>query len=135
MNRWKDWYNQGKRDFQKAKLDYDYKYYEWCCFTSQQGAEKTIKSLGLKNGVNLWGHSLTEMINILSDKSSRTKIEFPLNIKDSAKILDMFYIPSRYPDGFSTGKPEDYFSEKQAMEAINAANDIIKFCESILLQS
>ena len=135
MNRWKDWYNQGKRDFQKAKLDYEYKYFEWCCFTSQQAAEKSIKSLGLKKGINLWGHSLTEMINILSEQLPGIKIEFPLDIKDSAKILDMFYIPSRYPDGFSTGTPEDYFLEKQAMEAINAADDIIKFCEGILFQS
>ncbi|MHB8232671.1 MAG: HEPN domain-containing protein [bacterium] len=75
------------------------------------------------------------MINILSDKSTGLEINFPLNIKDSAKILDMFYIPSRYPDGFPTGKPEDYFLEKQALEATNAADDIIKFCESILFQS
>ncbi len=63
------------------------------------------------------------------------EIDFPLNIKNSAKILDIFYIPSRYPDGFSTGKPEDYFLEKQALEAIDAADNIIKFCESILFQS
>lgn len=45
----------------------------------------------------------------------------------------MYYIPPRYPNGFASGKPADYFSEKQGREAINAANSIIRFCEAIWL--
>ncbi len=73
MNRWKDWYEQGKRDFERANLDFDYAYYEWACFTSEQAAEKAIKALGLKYGITLWGHSLSAMLNIiLSKKDSLT---------------------------------------------------------------
>mgnify|MGYP000085464624 CR=1 FL=1 len=125
MNRWKDWLDQGKRDLERAQLDIQYKYFEWACFSSQQAAEKVLKALALKTGLNIWGHSLTEIINILSKY-----IEFPVDIKDKAKLLDIFYIPTRYPNGFSSGKPADYFTEKQAMEAVNAAGDIIRFCES-----
>ncbi|MCM8777475.1 MAG: HEPN domain-containing protein [Candidatus Omnitrophica bacterium] len=32
MNRWKNWYEQGKRDFEKAKIDFNNIYYEWACF-------------------------------------------------------------------------------------------------------
>ncbi len=128
MNRWKDWYEQGKRDLGRAILDIEHGYYEWACFTSHQSAEKVIKALALKYGLNLWGHSLTEMLTILS---RHLDIE---EIKDKARLLDIYYIPPRYPNGFPSGKPADYFTEKQAKEAIDAANDIIRFCEGILFR-
>lgn len=40
-----------------------------------------------------------------------------------------------YPNGFASGKPADYFSEKQAREALHAADNIIRFCESFFSQS
>lgn len=129
MNRWKDWNEQGKRDLERAKLDIDHRFYEWACFTSQQSAEKVIKGLALKLGLTIWGHSLTEILSILSGR-----IEIPEQLKDEAKLLDLYYIPSRYPNGFPSGKPADYFTEKQAREAIDAADHIIRFCESHLAQ-
>jgi HEPN domain-containing protein len=127
MNRWKDWYEQGKRDFERAKLDVEHRFFEWACFTSQQSAEKVIKGLGLKLGLTIWGHSLTEILRILSER-----IEIPEQLKDEAKLLDLYYIPPRYPNGFPSGKPADYFTEKQGREAVDAADHIIGFCESHL---
>ena len=129
MNRWKDWYEQGKRDMERALLDFQYKYYEWTCFTSQQSSEKVIKALALRLGFNIWGHSLTEMFKVLSGK-----IDIPERVIELAKLLDMYYIPSRYPNGFPSGKPADYFIERQAKEAIDAAGDIIRFCEGHLFK-
>jgi HEPN domain-containing protein len=77
MNRWKDWYEQGIRDFERAKLDYEYKYYEWGCFTAHQSAEKVLKALALKLGFNVWGHSLSEILNIIA-----SKIEISEELKD-----------------------------------------------------
>lgn len=127
MNRWKDWYEQGKRDLEKARLDLNHGFYEWTCFTCQQAVEKVIKALGMKLGIFLWGHSILEMINLLSEK-----INVPEDKKEEARLLDLYYIPPRYPNGFASGKPADYFTEKQAKEAINAAHSIIRFCESYL---
>ena len=129
MNRWKDWYEQGKRDLTRARLDIDHRFYEWACFTSQQSAEKVIKGLALKMGLTIWGHSLTEIFRILSER-----IPIPENLKDDAKLLDLYYIPPRYPNGFPSGKPADYFTEKQAREAVDAADHILRFCESHLSQ-
>lgn len=63
------------------------------------------------------------------------KINVPSEILDRAKLLDFFYIPPRYPNGFPAGKPADYFTEVQAREALNAAGQIIRFCESYLSSS
>jgi len=40
-----------------------------------------------------------------------------------------YYIPPWYPNGFASGKPADYFTEAQAREALDAADQIIRFCE------
>ncbi|MFY9301812.1 MAG: HEPN domain-containing protein [Atribacterales bacterium] len=127
MNRWKDWIEQSQRDFSRAKIDLESKYFEWACFTSQQAAEKALKALALKLGLQIFGHSLTEIVGILSKK-----IEIPGELQNGAKLLDLYYIPTRYPSGFSSGKPADYFTEKQAEEALDAAHSIIRFCESHL---
>lgn len=130
MNRWKDWYEQGKRDRQRADLDLNYGYYEWACFTAQQAAEKVIKALGMSRGLTLWGHSLTEMLKLIGQD-----LDVPERIINYARLLDLYYIPPRYPNGFASGKPADYFTESQAKEAIGAADQIFQFCESYLHKS
>jgi HEPN domain-containing protein len=126
MNRWKDWYDQGKRDFERARLDLEHEFFEWACFTSQQASEKVIKGLALNMGFSIWGHSLTEILSILSEK-----VEIPETVLEKAKLLDLYYIPPRYPNGFPAGKPADYFTKKQAEEAIDATDHIIRFCEGL----
>jgi len=34
-----DWLRQAEKDLEKAKLDIDWCFYEWACFTAQQAAE------------------------------------------------------------------------------------------------
>ena len=46
-----------------------------------------------------------------------------------AKILDKHYIPTRYPNGFDSGIPGDYYTENEAQEAIRNAGKIIENCE------
>ncbi|MFN3411605.1 MAG: HEPN domain-containing protein [Exilispira sp.] len=127
MNRYLDWFEQAKRDLEKAKLDYANKFYEWACFTCQQSAEKAVKALGMKLSFDLWGHSIFQMLKVITEK-----IPIEEKLLNEAKLLDLLYIPSRYPNGFSIGKPSDYYTEKQALEAIDAAVKIIGFCESYI---
>jgi HEPN domain-containing protein len=83
----------------------------------------------LNLGITIWGHSLTEILVILAEN-----IAIEEEVKEMGKLLDIYYIPARYPNGFSSGKPADYFTEKQAQEAVNAADHIAKFCESLLFK-
>ena len=129
MTRWKDWFEQGERDLQKSGLDLANGYYEWACFTAQQASEKIIKALGMKMGYALWGHSITEMLKTLSKD-----IDIPPEINEKAQMLDIYYIPSRYPNGFPQGKPADYFNQKKAEEAVNAGNSIITFAKGYLFE-
>jgi len=47
-------------------------------------------------------------------------------------VLDRYYMESRYPNNFPEGSPQDFFDEKIAKEAYNAAGKIVGFCENII---
>ncbi|VUZ84803.1 HEPN domain protein [Candidatus Methylomirabilis lanthanidiphila] len=46
-----NWYDQGKRDRERAILDVEHDYFEWACFTTQPAAEKVVEALGLFKGL------------------------------------------------------------------------------------
>ena len=126
MNRYADWLAQAERDIERAVIDIQFEYWEWACFTAQQAAEKAVKALLMKRGLTAWGHSITPMLRRLSE------ITAPPNLIHQAQLLDTFYIPTRYPNGFAEGKPADYYNERNAREAVDAARDIIRFCKDHL---
>ncbi|ADN02307.1 HEPN domain-containing protein [Spirochaeta thermophila] len=127
MNRWRDWYSQGVRDLEKACLDAEEGYHEWACFTAQQAAEKVTKALALRVGVEVWGHSVREILQVVSER-----VHIPPAVMDAARILDLYYIPPRYPNGFPSGRPADYFTRRESEEALRAARTILAFCEGVL---
>jgi len=129
MNRYLDWLAQAERDLEKAKLDLQYEYWEWACFTAQQATEKAIKALLMHQGIDAWGHALTPMLRQLENPAT------PAELIKHAQLLDTYYIPTRYPNGFPQGKPADYYNRDKAQEAIDAATAIIRFCQIHLPQS
>jgi len=126
----KDWLDQAERDLGRAKLDIDHAYYEWACFVSQQAAEKAIKAVfqGLNRSVR--GHGILKMLNVLQDEIEPRGA--PEALFHYARVLDRYYIEARYPNGFPSGKPADYFDQTLAEEAVNAAEKIIRFCRGYL---
>lgn len=129
MNRYRDWLSQATRDLERASIDIEHEYWEWACFTSQQAAEKAVKALLMYQGYSAWGHSITPMLHNVDE------IDVPADLIERAQLLDTYYIPTRYPNGFSEGKPADYYNEKQAREAIDAATKIIQFCNNYIDRS
>jgi HEPN domain-containing protein len=118
-----DWLRQAEKDIEKAKLDLNEGYYEWACFTSQQAAEKAIKAVFQHLHGEAWGHGTTALLEDLPYEDSSPLIE-------DAKLLDKFYIPTRYPNSLPEGIPHDYFTKKEAEEAIKATLKIYEWCKS-----
>jgi len=127
MNRSMDWLNQARRDLQKAKLDLDYAYFEWACFTAQQASEKAVKALYISLNKMVRGHAVLKMLEGLKDI-----LEISESLYHAARILDRYYIESRYPNGFPQGSPAEYFDALVALEAYDAAGKIIGFCEDTI---
>lgn len=123
-NRWRDWLAQAKRDLNHAVHACEDEDFEWSCFSAQQGAEKAVKAVFLYLHGESWGHSVFALLKDLSDK-----IEVSERLIEAAKNLDKHYIPTRYPNGFDSGTPGDYYTQKDAQEAIENAREIIEFCE------
>jgi len=122
-----DWLRQAEKDLEKANLDLQWGYYEWACFTSQQAAEKAIKALFQHLHGEAWGHGTKALLENLPYEDNFQLIE-------EAKILDKFYITTQYPNGLPTGIPHDYFTKREAEEAIRAAKKIYEWCKSKISQ-
>lgn len=123
MRRWKDWLRQAERKLQSASWALKGKFYEDACFMAQQAAELAAKSLMERKGENARGHSAFAMLNRITANSE---------VINQAKALDQYYIPTRYPNGFESGAPMDYYTKQQAEEAISYAENIIKFVKAEL---
>jgi HEPN domain-containing protein len=128
INRCLDWFAQAERDLSKAQNDIRHEFCEWACFTGQQAAEKAVKALLMHRGKDAWGRAITPTLRALVD------LNVPLRLIEYAQLLDAFYIPTRYPNGFSQGKPADYYNATKAREALDAANNLIRFCQDHLPQ-
>lgn len=126
-DRSKDWLAQAERDLNHAVHACEDEDFEWSCFSAQQAAEKAVKAVFLRLHGEGWGHSVYALLKALADK-----VKVPLNLLESAKVLDKHYIPTRYPNGFERGIPADYYTKKEAQEAIENAREIIEFCQGLL---
>jgi HEPN domain-containing protein len=102
-------------------------FYEWTCFSAQQAAEKAIKALYQESNELAWGHSVRALLENLP-----ASIDVSDALVDAAKVLDKFYILARYPNGFASGAPTDYFTEHEATEAMEHARAIVGFCHDHL---
>lgn len=56
----------------------------------------------------------------------------PAALMDKAKVLDKYYIPTRYPNSFEQGIPGEYFTGDEAKVAINYAREILDFSREII---
>jgi len=115
---------QAERDLGKARVDLEHGYHEWACFTAHQAAEKALKAVMERLGKVARGHSLLGLLQGLDDGD-----EARLH---GARVLDRYYLEARYPNGFPSGAPLDYFDEVLAREAIDAADAIVRFCRDHL---
>lgn len=121
---------QAFRDREKAELDLEHGYYEWACFTAQQSAEKALKALCMYKGFEPWGHSLLALLQALK----QAHFDFPKEVENSARKLDLYHIPTRYPNGLPAGKPSEYYIEEEALEALNACDHILQWCKAHILE-
>jgi HEPN domain-containing protein len=123
-SRYADWFRQAEADLRHARNSLEDGDFEWSCFAAQQAAEKALKAVFQKLGMDAWGHTLTVLIgNLPADvaQPSETLVNY-------ARMLDKHYIPTRYPNGFASGAPTDFYTKEEALTAIRNAEAILEFC-------
>lgn len=121
-NRQHDWFNQAVRDLEQARASQRDARHEWACFAAQQSAEKAVKALHLHLGQEAWGHVVAKLLQELPPS-----VKVSAALIDKARVLDGFYIPPRYPNGFPEGAPFEHYGPLQSEEAIRYASEIVEF--------
>ena len=121
-NRATDWLAQSRRDIEQAEDSQRAGRHEWACFAAQQAAEKAVKALHLALGQEAWGRVVARLLRALPGD-----IAVGDDLVDKGRVLDGFYIPARYPNGFPEGAPFEHFGPLQSDEAIGYAREIIDF--------
>jgi len=122
VDRSRDWFRQAERDLEQAVVSRDAGHHEWCCFISQQAAEKAVKGLHLSHGQEAWGHVVAKLLSELP-----AGIEVSTELADKARVLDVHYVATRYPNGHPEGAPFEHYGKLQSDEAIRYAGEIIEF--------
>jgi HEPN domain-containing protein len=121
------WLRQAENDLAFGRLALREGYFAQACFIAQQCAEKALKSLAYGSGERLViGHSLVELVERLRER-------FPAvaEHRESAGILDQYYIATRYPNGLAGGVPFEAFPERQAKDAIDRAGRFVELARNL----
>ena len=123
------WLKQAEADFKAAKDSLKDGNYEWGCFQSQQSGEKSLKACLYEKGyTSVITHSLKELLR----ECLRIDSSFSMLSRD-ARTLDMFYIPTRYPNGLGGDlAPTEFYEKEDAEKCISSAELILNTAKSFL---
>ncbi|MBI2865054.1 MAG: HEPN domain-containing protein [Chloroflexi bacterium] len=118
----KRWYAQAQHDLEAARSSSSSGSFEWACFQAQQAAEKALKSFLFLSGERaVIGHSVTNLVRECE------RIDPSFSTLQSARELDQYYIPTRYPNGLPGQIPHEYFSAEDARKCITHADTVLAF--------
>lgn len=120
---------EGRRWLAQAEDDLEFvrwvrregRFFDKGCFLAQQAAEKALKGCLYRSGERaVLGHSLLELLGRLIPRAPSLAA-----LRDSAKKLDRFYIPTRYPNGLPGGSPFESFLKEDLDQALRMAGEIV----------
>jgi len=130
MQRVQDWLGEANAELRAARDLLACEHWSWCCFTSQQAAEKALKALCEHFRNPQFGHNL----NLLRE-ALEAHIVIPESVRAACTRLNRYYIPTRYPNAFDRGIPAEQFFEADARQAVADAEEVIRLAESIIRPS
>ncbi len=125
MDRSRDWLRQAQRDLEQAEDSRRAGRHEWACFAAQQAAEKAVKALHLFCKQEAWGQVVARLLAELPES-----IQIPEGLVDKARVLDNFYMPTRYANGHPEGAPFEHYGPLQSAEALIYAREIVEFARA-----
>jgi HEPN domain-containing protein len=123
----RDWFAQAERDLEQAQESRRAQRHEWACFAAHQAAEKAVKALHLANGQQAWGHVVAQLLTELPEA-----VQPPQELTERGRVLDTYYIPTRYPDSHPAGAPFEHYGPLQSEEATRYAGQILEFVRHAL---
>ena len=115
----REWLNRAKSNLAIAKGRVPDVYLEDLCFEAQQAAEKAIKSVMIKRGIEFpYVHDLARLLSLLEAAGERV----PETVMQ-AEELTQYAMSTRYPS------IEQPVSEQEYHEAVRAAEAVVHWAE------
>jgi HEPN domain-containing protein len=118
----RSWLQQAEADLCAATDSASAAHYEWSCFQAQQAGEKALKAwLYARGRTSIITHSLRRLV-----RECETIDATFAALDDDARLLDQYYIPTRYPNGLDEDTaPTAYFDQKDADRCLQSARSIL----------
>jgi len=123
------WFSGALWDLDTAKILFEKKRYNAAVFYAHQAAEKAVKALLYSINEAPWSLSIRSLLHRFFKSQ---KINIDENIMSLARELDLHYIPSRYPNAYSSGTPHEAYDERVSYNALKATEKIIEFVRRLL---
>lgn len=115
------WLAQAADDLNTAKRLQEIDIHYACCFFAQQAAEKALKAvLILQGAARVYGHSVTELCAAIAANDPDFA---PLST--ALAPLDLYYIPTRYPNGLAGGVASSVFTREDSDRALRLAQSAL----------
>ena len=96
------------------------------CFNAQQAAEKAVKAVHYAKGAPaVLGSGFRQLIEDLNTPSLAVLLS-------AARQLDLYYIPTRYPNRLDDATHEEAFSSDQSLTALDLAQDNVTAAAQII---
>ncbi|MHC1591143.1 MAG: HEPN domain-containing protein [Candidatus Helarchaeales archaeon] len=120
------WFSQAEFDLGAARTSLNSENYEWACFQAQQAAEKALKAFLFLNGKRV---IMTPSIYKLIQECITYNAQFK-EISE-VKALDMYYIPTRYPNGLPDQIPHEFYNKEDAEECVGYAEKTLSLIKKL----
>ncbi|MGB9775271.1 MAG: HEPN domain-containing protein [Anaerolineae bacterium] len=125
------WFKQATQDFQVARLAAREGFHFAACFHAQQAAEKALKACRYAQGTRVvLGHSVLRLAEECAVSDSRFA-----ELARTAGRLDLFYIPTRYPNGLPDATPAEVYTEDESQLALQLAERVLSLVAEALGQT
>lgn len=117
-----EWLNRARSNLVRAQTRIPDVYLDDFCFDAQQAAEKAIKAVLLKLGVDFpYVHDLVHLLHLAETRSAA----IPSNVREAGR-LTIYAFHGRYPGGLEPVTEEDY------LEAVKMAAEVVEWAESLI---
>jgi HEPN domain-containing protein len=109
------WLEFARQDLQMAELALHEEIYNQVCFHSHQCIEKCLKAeLANMNKKPPRTHSIVDLLGLLPP-------DYFGDLRDDLEQIDIYYIPTRYPDALPGSLPDGLPGKEDAESAISVA--------------
>ena len=117
------WLDRASEDLVVARLVHMEGHASHACFLAQQCMEKALKAYLLaKTNTYPRAHKLVDLL-AQCEKQLHEFAQF----RETCILVDQYYIPTRYPNGVPGSIAEGLPGDREADEAIEAADNVLRF--------